>query len=167
MIIKELSCDCFAGVRDMSVRFADGMNILLGDNESGKSTLADLLYHLFFQEAKLDGRKDKAFLDACFPKTTEGDGDTIDGAVKFETENGTYKLRKEWSASGSTRLTRPGGTPISDAKKIRAILDEELTMETILDTFPETSLAAKLLLELLEDPKAVRMAFDLLQKERE
>ena len=46
-------------------------------------------------------------------------------------------------------------------------LCEELTMETILDTFPETSLAAKLLLELIDDPKEVRMAFDLLQKERE
>ena len=46
-------------------------------------------------------------------------------------------------------------------------LCEALTMETILDTFPETSLAAKLLLELLEDPREVRMAFDLLQKERE
>ena len=157
MIIKELSCDCFAGVRDVSVRFKDGMNILLGDNESGKSTLADLLYHLFFQEAKLDGRKDKAFLESCFPKTTDGDGDTIDGAVKFETENGTYKLRKEWSAAGTTRLTRPSGTPISDAKKIRAILDQELKYRR--GIFDEVIFASQkrqpnLLEDLLEQRKA-------------
>ena len=57
--------------------------------------------------------------------------------------------------------------PFLDCEIQDTDLCEELTIETILDTFPETSLAAKLLLELMDDPKEVRMAFDLLQKERE
>lgn len=51
-------------------------------------------------------------------------------------------------------------------------LCEELTMDAIRDTFPEISLAARLLMELMDDPLEVRMAYDLLtdcreEKERE
>lgn len=127
MIIKKLSCERFAGVQDAEIRFEKGMNILLGANESGKSTLADLLYHLFFQDVKLDGRKDKAFLDTYFPKGTEADGDIIDGTVHFETEKGAFKLYKEWAAGGNIcRLTLPEGTRISKPADIRRRLSEEL-----------------------------------------
>lgn len=43
-------------------------------------------------------------------------------------------------------------------------LCEELTAERIRDAFPEVSLAAKLLLELLEDPVEARMAYELLEE---
>lgn len=43
-------------------------------------------------------------------------------------------------------------------------LCEELTQERIRDAFPEVSLAAKLLLELLEDPVEARMAYELLEE---
>lgn len=127
MIIKELSCERFAGVQDSSINLETGMNILLGANESGKSTMADLLYQLFFQDTKLDGRKDKIFLDAYFPKGIETDGDSIDGTVRFETEKGTYKLYKEWSGgTGVCKLVLPEGTRISKREDIKKILSEEL-----------------------------------------
>ena len=65
------------------------------------------------------------------------------------------------------RICEDALAPFLDYEIQDGDLCEELTMETILDTFPETSLAAKLLLALMDDPKEVRMAFDLLQKERE
>ena len=43
-------------------------------------------------------------------------------------------------------------------------LCEEITPERIRDAFPEVSLAAKLLLELLEDPVEARMAYELLEE---
>lgn len=39
MKIKNLSCTQFAGVRDRTISFADGINIVYGKNESGKSTM--------------------------------------------------------------------------------------------------------------------------------
>ena len=49
MIIKKIESGQFAGLRDQDVRFEDGMNLLIGENEAGKSTIVDLLYHLFFR----------------------------------------------------------------------------------------------------------------------
>lgn len=46
-------------------------------------------------------------------------------------------------------------------------LCQQITLETIRDTFPEISLAARLLMELMEDPREVRMAYDLLQSCRD
>ena len=38
MKITNISCTQFAGVRDRSVALTDGINVIYGKNESGKST---------------------------------------------------------------------------------------------------------------------------------
>ena len=128
MKIDELSCDQFAGVLDKNIRFDKGLNLIVGQNESGKSTLIDLLYYLFFQDAVIDGRRDKEFKDRYFPRTTgQYQGDTIDGTVRFSGNSGSYKLTKEWSGkNGSSKLMLPDGTTIRDGQTIRRILQEEL-----------------------------------------
>lgn len=130
MRIKEIKCEQFAGLRDRDYSFDKGLNLVIGDNESGKSTLVDLLYQLFFQEVKI-GQKtvsDQEFTARYFPKSTGAfQGDTIDGTLKFETDAGTFKLTKEWSGKyGSAKLTMPDGTTIRDAEMIHNALSEVL-----------------------------------------
>lgn len=130
MIIKNISCGQFAGIRDRSIDLDDGINVIYGKNESGKSTLVNLLSRTLFQNAKLDGRKDKEFIGNYFPSAKKGgiSGDFVDGEVTFETEKGSYTLSKEWGTEARCSLSTPDGK-IRDQKKITAILSEVLGYE--------------------------------------
>lgn len=129
MKIQSIKCEQFAGLQDCEVRFEDGINLIVGPNEAGKSTLVDLLYQSLFQNAALDGRSDKLFMERYFPKTTGAvQADTIDGTLRLETAGGTYVLRKEWDRGRNSvcKLTLPDGASIRDARKIRDELDRQL-----------------------------------------
>ncbi len=128
MKIKNISCTQFAGVRDQNVAFTDGINVIYGKNESGKSTLVNLLSRTLFQSAKLDRRSDKKFFELYFPCAKKGSsfvGDFADGKITFETENGTYTLSKEWGDEARCTLSTPDGIT-RDQGKIDKILREVL-----------------------------------------
>ena len=105
MKLKEVQCDQFAGLNRndpaSTIKFGDGLNLIVGDNEQGKSTMVDLIYYLLFKDVKLDTRSDKEFIARYFPqKTTGRAGDVIDGALVFEDEEGECCIRKEWEKKG-------------------------------------------------------------------
>lgn len=130
MKIKRVSCNQFAGIQGMEFGFHNGLNVIVGDNESGKSTTADLIYQLLFKDVKLDKRRDSVFIDKYFPKKISGpEVDAIDGVLEFETPDGTYILEKEWDikGKGTCRLVLPDGTSIKNSSSISNVLSEELT----------------------------------------
>ena len=89
MQIKKVSCEQFAGLLDFEAEFKDGINVLQGKNESGKSTVVNLLSRTLFQDSKIDRRSNKEFMDNFFPVARKNGGragDFIDGKVVFETK---------------------------------------------------------------------------------
>ena len=128
MRIDKISCGQFAGLQNREWEFHDGINVICGKNESGKSTMVNLLFHVLFQNAKMDGRKDKDFKNNFYPVPKAGSAfqaDFIDGEVVFHTENGTYCLKKEWSDSPQTNLATPEGQ-IRSETRVNAALKELL-----------------------------------------
>lgn len=128
MKIKRLSCTQFAGVRDRDISFADGINVICGRNESGKSTMVELLSRTLFQSTKSDARKDKDFRARCFPSSRRGSsirGDFADGRLTFETESGCYTLSKEWGADARCTLATPDGS-VREQKTIDEIMKNAL-----------------------------------------
>lgn len=124
MKIKNISCTQFAGIRDRDITFSDGINVVFGRNESGKSTLVSLISRTLFQNARIDGRSDRDFRSLYFPCARKGSsitGDYADGKITFEDENGVYTLSKEWGADPRCALAAPDGT-IREQKSVSAEL---------------------------------------------
>lgn len=153
MKIKNLSCRQFAGLRDKSVSFADGINVVYGKNESGKSTLVNLLSRTLFQDAKVKGssRQGKEFSDLYYPASRKGNTTANlypDGKVSFETAEGVYTLEKEWGDDSRCRLMTPDDDLIKKENDIKAIMKEVLRYgEGVYSDFlfsPQSNAAASL-----------------------
>lgn len=128
MKIKNISCSQFAGVRDREVSFNDGINVIYGKNESGKSTLVNLISRTLFQNAKIKLNSDKDFPKRFYPSAKKGGGevgDFADGKITFEANEGTYTLSKVWGAGFGCTLSTPDGV-FRDQNKISDILKELL-----------------------------------------
>ena len=153
MKIKNLSCRQFAGLRDKSVSFADGINVVYGKNESGKSTLVGLLSKTLFHDSNVKGSstQGKEFRDLYYPASRRGKSTVNlcpDGKVSFETANGIYTLEKEWGDDPRCRLTTPDDDLIKREDDIKAIIKDALRYgEGVYSDFlfsPQSNAAASL-----------------------
>lgn len=126
MKIRKVSCEQFAGLGDFGITFRDGMNVVYGRNETGKSTLINLIYRLLFQNAAVGKKEaaDKEFRARFYPAAMrEGTGgDYVEGTLVFETEAGVYELHKEWGDTGSCKLTACG-SKFNNEDTIKQILE--------------------------------------------
>lgn len=113
MKIRKLETEQFAGLRLADpLAFTDGVNVITGKNESGKSTLVNLISRILFQQARLKGDAAKKFSAAYFPVSRRGSavtGDSAEGRITLETGDGKYILSKVWGADAGVKLSTPDG----------------------------------------------------------
>lgn len=126
MELKRLRVEQFAGIRDIDLEFNRGLNLIFGKNESGKSSIIELIYNLFFKPIKLNKRTEKQFIEKYFPNYEDGSLDTIGGSISFIQDGLSYRLDKKWSlnATGREELYIDGRGKIENQEKISEILKE-------------------------------------------
>ena len=119
MIISRITLSPFAGITNLDLSFTDGLNVILGANETGKTTLFHALYNVMFTEAKLTPGRFKKLMTRFLPI---GGGDTIVVELHFKHENTDHYLRRKWGPSAEAELKLPSGNIISDESTIAEYL---------------------------------------------
>lgn len=120
MFIKKYSCQRFAGLKDRSIDLKQGLNVILGPNEAGKSTIVDGIYSTIFKNVRLDKRKDKDFITRYMPYP---EGDFIDGSIQIDVQGKLYIIEREWGSEPKFILKTPNGDIIKKEESSRDIFD--------------------------------------------
>jgi len=119
MILSRITLSPFAGIPHLDLNFTDGLNVILGPNEAGKSTVFHALYHVIFTEAKLTPGRFKKLMNRFIPV---GGGDTIAVELHFKHKNADHCLKRKWGPSAEAQLNLPNGNIISDESTIAEYL---------------------------------------------
>ncbi len=122
MIVLRLRVDPFGFFADKEVSFLPGLNVVLGPNEAGKSTLFSAIKYSFIR-AKLKKPDLAKYLGRFMPA---GGGDTLRVELEFEASAGKCVLRRRWGPDPASELLIPGGGAIRDEDAVSAMLESIL-----------------------------------------
>ena len=126
MIIKELILNPFAGISDLIIDFKEGLNVVVGPNEAGKSTLVNALKMALFVATKYDKRTFDKEISNFIPLSG---GDTIQVKLAFSFNEDVYRLSKSWGGTKESVLTLPDGKIFTDVKSVQEKIDELLVLK--------------------------------------
>lgn len=121
MRIVSMKCRRFAGLEDTEVSFSSGLNVLLGSNEAGKSTLVESMLATLFQNHRLSGRskRDKEFAERFFPHPN---GDHAEAELIVCGPAGKVRISRSWSFKAPFAELEQGGGCIREDSDIDAQL---------------------------------------------
>jgi exonuclease SbcC len=142
MKIEKVRLNPFAHITDRELTFTDGLNVILGPNEAGKTTVFNAIQHVLFTPADLTSSKFDSILKKYLPV---GGGDTIKVVIELRSGSRKYVLQRTWGAKSSAELRLPGGSQVRDDAAIGETLEpllgaKEGTYRSVLMTY-QTGLA--------------------------
>ncbi|MFW6283251.1 MAG: ATP-binding protein [Minisyncoccales bacterium] len=126
MRLKKFKTEVFAGISDQNISFNDGLNVILGPNEAGKSTIIHAIFSTLFKDPKirLNRKEDINFHERFMPYP---EGDYVHGCLQMEIADNEYKIEKRWSRENPRAyLELPDGQRIENINKINAYQKEIL-----------------------------------------
>lgn len=98
MKINKIHIGAFGGLKDYVLDLNDGLNIIYGDNENGKSTVMAFIKAMFYGT----GKKTQTLENSPRVKYAPWSGDRMCGRIYFENNNKRYCLEREFRGSNAT-----------------------------------------------------------------
>lgn len=99
MKINKIYISAFGGLKDFTLDLNSGLNVIYGNNEDGKSTVAAFIKAMFYGTGK---NNKKELSENIRQKYTPWSGNTMAGRIFFENEGKSYCLEREFRKSDST-----------------------------------------------------------------
>lgn len=133
MLIRAVEVTSYRVLRHVRVDLARGLNVIHGENDTGKSTLMNAIRDVLTRRAKVGGGTQRAML----PR----DGSTPEIAIDFEQDGALYTVRKRFAAAkGTARVTArfPDGRTLDVSGD-----DAEAALRTALGLGPADTSARK------------------------
>ena len=109
----------FGGTADRKCTLHDGINVLEGPNEFGKSTLSNALWHALFTTTKLSKVELRNTIGRWYPKPG---GDHARITVQFQAAGQRWTLEKTWGAGAASSLRSDSSAGIADPADVQAKL---------------------------------------------
>ncbi|MEY3895905.1 MAG: hypothetical protein RLZZ214_1425 [Verrucomicrobiota bacterium] len=109
----------FGGTADRTCTLHDGINVLEGPNEFGKSTLSNALWHALFTPTNLPPANLRNTLGRWYPKPG---GDHARVALQFHADGQSWTLQKTWGVGAASSLQADGAAGIADPAKVQTQL---------------------------------------------
>lgn len=162
MIIKRIKIDPFGGLSGRELDFQSGLNVIVGPNEAGKSTIFNAIQKVLLIRVQLYKRDFEREIERFLPV---GGGDTVHVELYFDHDKKPYVLKKTWGGTKSAELRLPEGSVITNDDAIMERLDSclpatEGTVKSVLMTYQ--SGLEKTLVEI--GPETVHTLGDMLRK---
>lgn len=164
MIITKLYMDTFGGIANRETIFQPGLNVVVGANETGKSTMFHAIRHVLLTPVTLNKR---AFEKTMEPFLPVGGGDTIAAELHFHKDQHDYILKKRWGATSEVMLRLDDGSTVTDEDAIKQKLyellpSEEGTLKSVFMTYQ--SGLSNTVAELRKQQETIRSLSDILRK---
>lgn len=163
MIITKVKLNPFGGLINEEIDFDKGLNVIIGPNEAGKSTIFNAIQKVLFTPSKLNK---KAFENEIKRFMPLGGGDTIKVELHFLFNGETYILKRTWGASPSSELVLPKGTLADEdaiSRKLESLIPaKEGTYKSVLMTYQ--SGLPKTLEDLTHDREIIYSLGDIIRK---
>jgi DNA repair protein SbcC/Rad50 len=136
MILAKLYLSPLGALSKKQLDFVPGMNVVLGPNEAGKSTLFSAVRLVLLVSTDLSKRELQRLINPYLP--VDG-GDYVRVAVELHKGAEVFRLVRRWGNDPSSKLDLPGGGSLSEEGAVRNKLTELLparpgTMEHVLMT---------------------------------
>ncbi|HCH28512.1 MAG TPA: hypothetical protein DEW35_03285 [Ruminococcaceae bacterium] len=98
MKINKIYISAFGGIKDLNLDLGDGLNVIFGENEQGKTTVMSFIRAMFYGT----GKKTQNLGASLRVKYTPLDGTPMGGRIYFEQNGNEYCLERIFNKSDST-----------------------------------------------------------------